>query len=480
MASKEKYCKDYLVVDAKQASLYDIACILICSTNSLNDKFFYEERCEGSNKSTTKENLLRRWLIFNSVLAQKFLIWADTPMAKIGSFIELWLNLLACNGGFFGLVMNYVRGKMVRPSSEKFVSIVGELDSRLELDKSIAKGDGRYNSSLSMMASKLCYESKAFVKAAVEDHLKMEFIDSYEFRNDYKNTIRTHASMFQDQKSNPNLIAVAFRGTLPFNANDWMTDFDISWYELKDMSNSQTIGRIHGGFMKALGLQKIDGWPKELDPTKEQSFAYYMIRHKLKEILEKNLNAKFIVTGHSLGGALAILFAGVLGLHEETWLLKRLEGVYTFGQPRVGDERFGRYMMKIIKDHDVKYFRYVYGNDMVPRLPYDDRSLFFKHFGPSLYFNSFYHGKVMEEEPNKNYFSLVWVVPKYINAFWELIRSFILPYWKGKEYKEKNFEKLYRIFGMIVPGVAAHSPKDYMDITSLGTDLYTNHDENDE
>ncbi|XP_076938622.1 triacylglycerol lipase OBL1-like [Bidens hawaiensis] len=302
----------------------------------------------------------------------------------------------------------------------------------------------------------------------------MEFIGFYKFWNDYRNQYTTYATMFQDTLD-PNLVVVAFRGTSPFNANDWMTDVDISWYELKDLNNPKTIGRIHGGFMKALGLQKIKGWPKELEPPPnaidEHPFAYYKIREKLKEILEKNTNAKFIVTGHSLGGALAILFAGVLGLHEETWLLKRLEGAYTFGQPRVGDECFGRYMMKIIKDHDVRYFRYVYNNDMVPRLPFDDRSLFFKHFGTTLYYDGFYNGKVMDEEPNKNYFSMVWVIPKYINTFWEIIRGFILPYWKGKEYKESHVERLFRMVGMIIPGLAAHGPKDYVDVTRLGTEL---------
>ncbi|PWA91722.1 alpha/beta-Hydrolases superfamily protein [Artemisia annua] len=300
----------------------------------------------------------------------------------------------------------------------------------------------------------------------------MEFIGFYKFWNDYRNQFTTYATMFQDT-SDPNLIVVAFRGTGPFNADDWITDVDISWYELKDTKTSKPIGQIHGGFMKALGLQKIKGWPKELEnPTDEHPFAYYTIREKLKEILEKKENAKFIVTGHSLGGALAILFAGVLGLHEETWLLKRLEGVYTFGQPRVGDECFGKYMMKMIEDNHLGYFRYVYSNDLVPRLPYDNRALFFKHFGPSLYFDSFYNGKVLKEEPNKNYFSLVWVIPKYINACWEIIRSFILPYWKGKEYREEHIEKLYRlVVGLVIPGLAAHGCKDYVDVSILGTDL---------
>ncbi|KAJ0795394.1 putative triacylglycerol lipase [Helianthus annuus] len=475
MATGEEFSESYLLVNAKEASLYDIACILIRSTSFLNTKNFYNEQSEHVGRSAW-DDVRRRFVIFASIVAQKVLMWAEMPIAGMGSLFEIWLNLLSSNGGFFGLLINHIRGKVVKPEelSEKFVSFIGELDQRLELDASIKKGDGRYNSSLAMMAAKLSYENEAFVEAAIQDHLKMAFIGFYKFWNDYQNQFTTYATMFQDTLD-PNLIVVAFRGTSPFNAKDWMTDFDISWYELKDENNSKTIGRIHGGFMKALGLQKIKGWPKELEPspyaTKEHPFAYYKIREMLKDILEKNINAKFIVTGHSLGGALAILFAGVLGLHEETWLLKRLEGVYTFGQPRVGDENFGRYMMQMMEDQDVRYFRYVYGNDIVPRLPFDDTSLFFKHFGTTLYFNSFYDGKVMEEEPNKNYFSIVWTIPKYINAFWEVIRSFILPYWKGKEYKESHVERLCRMVGMIIPGLAAHGPKDYVDVTRLGTEL---------
>lgn len=77
----------------------------------------------------------------------------------------------------------------------------------------------------------------------------------------------------------------------------------------------------------------------------------------------------------------------------------------------------------------------------------------------------------MKEEPNKNYFSIVWVIPKYLTAFLELIRSFILPYWKGREYRESHTERMFRIVGLIIPGLSAHSPKDYVDVTRLGPDL---------
>ncbi|GER40179.1 alpha/beta-Hydrolases superfamily protein [Striga asiatica] len=280
---------------------------------------------------------------------------------------------------------------------------------------------------------------------------------------DYQQTKTTNAMIFQNKNVGPNLITVAFRGTEPFNTDDWRTDVDISWYEFKG------VGKIHGGFMKALGLQKCTGWPKEI-PTgpAHKPYAYYTIRERLRTLIHENSDAKFMVTGHSLGGALAILFAGVLAIHDEKFLLSRMEGVYTFGQPRVGNEQFGEYMKKKLRDYSVKYFRYVYNNDLVPRLPYDDKAFMFKHFGPCLYFNSCYKGFVLEEEPNKNYFSLFYVVPKILTAVYQLIRSFILPWRRGKDYREGWLMKLLRVFALVIPGFTDHVLVDYVNSTRLG------------
>lgn len=182
----------------------------------------------------------------------------------------------------------------------------------------------------------------------------------------------TQAFLFRDSGT----ITVAFRGTEPFNAKDWMTDFDISWCKLPNLK-----GRVHCGFVKALGLLATDH---------DQDCPYAMIA----QLLRSNHATRLVVTGHSLGGALAVLFATGLVMHGEDELVERLEGVYTFGQPRVGDARFGEFMEERFRDWGVEYYRFVYNYDIVPRLPFDTNALLFKHFGRCIYINSLYEAKV--------------------------------------------------------------------------------------
>ncbi|XVF64076.1 hypothetical protein PTKIN_Ptkin09bG0137900 [Pterospermum kingtungense] len=414
MASDETcFCDDYyFLLNPEEASYFDIVSLLFYSE--------LEKRRFIHNAGHQDGNFRRRWLIFISVLVQKLLLLGRKPLALMGIVVETWLNLLSCNGGLSMLLLNFITGKLVWPdrSSPMFRSILGNIDTRFELDNNIKPGDNKYKASLSMMAAKISYENEAFIKTRIIEHWKMKFLKLYNFWNDFQERYSTQAFMFEDTRANPNLIVVAFRGTSPFSADDWRTDVDISW---------------------------------------------------LRKVLKQNPEARFILTGHSLGGALAILFPAVLMLHEEEWLLQRLDGVYTFGQPKVGDEKFGEFMKERLRKFGVKYFRYVYGDDLVPRVPSDDKTLFFKHIAPCLYFNSFYKGKVLSEEPNKNYFSLPWVLPKITNAIWELIRGFIIPYWKGPEYKEGWFLRLWRIIGLVAPGVSAHLLQDYVNSTRLGT-----------
>ncbi|KAJ6679097.1 TRIACYLGLYCEROL ACIDIC LIPASE TAL5 [Salix purpurea] len=371
-SNDDHFSKDKLLLDPKEASLKELVLLLFFS--DVRSRKFVD--CPEEQQ---RGDFNRRWLIFISVLVQKVLLFCKEPLARIGQTLENWLNLISNNGGLFKLFLSYLKGDVVRPdeSSAAFRSVIGHCDWRVDLDRSSRPGQLKYNTSLSLMAAKLSYENKAFIETVVTDHWNMEFLGSYDFWNEYQERASTQAFMFQDKKVDPSLIVVAFRGTNPFDADDWSTDVDLSWYELEG------IGKLHRGFMKALGLQK-NGWPTEIEQ------------------------------------------GAVLTLHEEAWLLERLEGVYTFGQPRVGDGQFGEFMVDKLK-------------------------------------------KVLHEEPNKNYFSLSLILPKYFTAVWEFIRSLIIPYLRGQSYRESWFMSLLRVSGLIIPGISEHALQDYDNSTRLGS-----------
>lgn len=251
---------------------------------------------------------------------------------------------------------------------------------------------------------------------------------------------------------------VAFRGTQPFDMVQWCIDFDFSWYEHEEA------GKIHEGFMRALGLQSNGTWPEEVGDTSR--FLYYTVREKLRKLLPERPNAKFVVTGHSLGGAIAILFPVILMLHGEDWMLERLKAVYTFGQPRVGDEKLGKFVQQRL---GCRFKRFVYNDDIVPRLPFDNEIFGYKHFGICYFFNVFYQGSLSQELPNKNYFSFSFdFITMRITAAYELCRSFFIGYCKGPAYREGWLSRVLRTVGLFMPGVAAHVLTGYVNSTRLG------------
>ncbi|XP_027086329.1 triacylglycerol lipase OBL1 isoform X1 [Coffea arabica] len=457
-ASNDQTSKKYMVLKPDEASLIGLIRFLI--SGNIESKQFIE--CLRVKKTSLKH----RVYIFFSIFIQNVLQFAAKPLSVFGSIFELWLNLLACNGNFCLFLLNLLRGKVVVPAegSADFMSFLGHFDRRVELDKNIKPGDKKYFAELSVMASKIAYENKAFIKAVVEDKWKMELIGEYDFWNEYQQKYSTQGLIIHDKTANPDMIIVAFRGTELFNADDWRTDFDLSWHKF------QSMGKVHSGFIKALGLQNDQSWPPTIDHDNKKPIAYYTIKEKLRKLLHPHSRTKFILTGHSLGGALAILFPAVLALHDETCILERLEAIYTFGQPRVGDVKFGDFVKEQLKSYDIKYYRFVYNHDIVPRLPYDDdTTLLFRHFGTCLFYNSLYEGKIFPQEPHRNYFSIRAFITKRLDALWELVRSFLLPHLYGPEYREGLLLLVCRLFGLLVPGFPAHGIQEYINAVRLGT-----------
>lgn len=168
--------------------------------------------------------------------------------------------------------------------------------------------------------------------------------------------------VLESDRASDRVAIVAFRGSEPY-ADDWTIDLDILPTE------GQGEVTQHRGFDAALDVV----WGELCRHLINGSFAHLWI------------------TGHSLGGALAVLTSYRLATATDESLRKlasTLHGVVTFGQPRVGDWRFASdYEQLRTRDDDtplgLKTFRVVNKDDVVPRMP--PPQMGFRHAGRTLY-----------------------------------------------------------------------------------------------
>ncbi|MCA9183804.1 MAG: lipase family protein [Planctomycetales bacterium] len=131
------------------------------------------------------------------------------------------------------------------------------------------------------------------------------------------------------------------------------------WNDIKADVNALTViaenaGRVHRGFKREVD----DLWPK------------------LERALRDNQKPLWF-TGHSLGGAMATICAGRCKLAE---ISSNPEGLFTFGSPRVGNNRYINFV-------SIPHYRWVNNNDIVARVP--PPWLGYSHSGREMYFNAF-------------------------------------------------------------------------------------------
>ncbi|CAH8313656.1 unnamed protein product [Eruca vesicaria subsp. sativa] len=154
---------------------------------------------------------------------------------------------------------------------------------------------------------------------------------------------------------NLNAIVIAFRGTQQHSIQNWVSD--LFWKQLDlnypDMSDAM----VHHGFYSAYHNTTVR--PAVLSAVQRAKKSY-------------GPNINIMVTGHSMGGAMAT-FCGldlVVNVGEEK------VQVMTFGQPRVGNAAFASYYSLLVP----KTFRITHGHDVVPHLP-----PFYNHFPQKTY-----------------------------------------------------------------------------------------------
>jgi triacylglycerol lipase len=142
---------------------------------------------------------------------------------------------------------------------------------------------------------------------------------------------------------------IVFRGTEPTQMADIKSDLKFKKVKSLDV-DGKSEGRVHRGFKAALDMVWGD------------------IQHHM--MLKKAHKKKIVVTGHSLGAALATLVAGRLNDPDVE--------LYTYGSPRVGTAKW-------CKNQKFKHYRFRNNNDIVTRMP--PNWIGFKHHGDMMYFD---------------------------------------------------------------------------------------------
>jgi hypothetical protein len=146
-------------------------------------------------------------------------------------------------------------------------------------------------------------------------------------------------------------VLLAFRGTEPTDLINWLADATVQKVAFHANSPGAPHGYVHGGFYR--NTRAI--WPNVI------------------EALDAMNPEWFYITGHSFGGALAVLAGALLADYKddpkkakgyrELW--DKLRGVFTFGQPMVGDGVF----VDAYRAVGDRLLRFVYAHDIVPHLP---------------------------------------------------------------------------------------------------------------
>ena len=274
------------------------------------------------------------------------------------------------HSGFFGVQRLFEQfGYRILPSPYKETDLVN-----------VSLSSMSYNTQLALTLAKtslLAYQDKQFVaqvvgrwglahlkadaKLQVEDEdraiaeksinkssqrIKNNFI-RHNFRYFNNKGRDTQAYIFRTRQ----FMVLAFRGSQ--EPKDWLTNFTTQLRNLTIRRNGITSvssyrGRVHAGFFLAWAiientvLGQISQWQLEAAEKGEKLPPLY-------------------ITGHSLGGALATIAAAALSDNGID-----VAGVYTFGQPRVGDRLFVSQLNSRING---KVFRFVNNNDIVPHVP---------------------------------------------------------------------------------------------------------------
>lgn len=198
-------------------------------------------------------------------------------------------------------------------------------------------------------SSEIAYRDETVVKNGIEKIVGgNRTLQDFKFLDNALTHTQGFLAGFEDA------IVLGFRGTE--HLRDWLQDGQIKLVPFRQ------IGLVHLGFRNA-----VDSVYDEIESTLQQW---------------SGRGRTLWITGHSLGGALALVAAAYLRFPADpTKTLPRpIAGLYTFGQPRTGTVNF---CQSCDGNFGSTYFRYINNEDLVTRVP--PRELAYWHGGKDQY-----------------------------------------------------------------------------------------------
>lgn len=176
-----------------------------------------------------------------------------------------------------------------------------------------------------------------------QDDYPLSDVDHFIFKDTAEGSIvkaligtNTQVALFNDEKQ----VYIAVRGTEGFSwpngIRDWITNAQAVAVDFKEGK-----GKVHDGFYK----------------------SFTSVKQDINDFFGKNdrKKKKVVVTGHSLGGAVATLIAAYTAEKIGCDVM-----LYTFGSPRVGDADFVKHYSQSGKIHAWRLFNVC---DVVPLVP---------------------------------------------------------------------------------------------------------------
>ncbi len=155
------------------------------------------------------------------------------------------------------------------------------------------------------------------------------------------------------------VVVLCYRGTEPGSLGNWLGDAEVGSESSAISSDGRDPVRVHAGFhlnLRATWLGVIENLELALEGRSLAAPAQN-VANRLETLY---------VAGHSLGGAMATLFAlSIIGTRAHRAIADRLRAVYTFGQPMAVCGPLPRWTNAIGE----KLFRYVTPRDLIPALP---------------------------------------------------------------------------------------------------------------